>query len=278
ELQGEAVEGVIRGAAIRFTVSTNREGLRGPEIPSRKAGIRILALGDSTTFGLGVADEQTWPAVLQARLGERLGRPAGGVNAGVPGYTPYQGMRYLEERGLALDPDLVVATFGFNDADSWSSRSDYQMAWLLSFRRWEQPLLYSRLYSGAKLLVGRNEPPLYWRPKRPRLSPEEFTETMSRIQQLCASRRIPLVLVIWPYAGQKVTGDRRLINYQPLIQSFAVRQVLPVVNLVEEFARVPGTLFLDHVHANAGGNRAAAEAMMPICEEQIRKAAGKTGR
>jgi len=274
-MKGDVVEGRILGSEIRFTVSTNRHGLRGPEIPSPKAGVRVLALGDSTAFGLGVDDDQTWPAVLQGLLRERLGRPVEVINAGVPGYTAYQGMRYLEERGLSLDPDLVIATFGFNDADSWSSRSDYQMAWLLTFRRWERPLLYSRLYSGAKLLVGRNEPPIYWRMKRPRLSPEEFSETLSRIQRICASQHVPLVLVIWPYAGQKVSGNQRFINYQPLIQSFAARRNLPVVDLVERFARIAEPLFLDHVHANAAGNRAAAEAILPICEDQIEKVTGK---
>jgi lysophospholipase L1-like esterase len=264
-LEGKVIEGHIRDAAIRFTFSTNSRGLRGPEVPRRKGAFRILALGDSTTFGLGVNDDETWPAVLESLLREKTGRPVEVINAGVPGYTAFQGLRYLEDRGLSLAPDLVLATFGFNDADSWSARSDYQTAWLLAIRRWERPLLYSRLYAGLKGLYRREEPQSPPESRRPRLSGREFDFALSQIRELCSSRRIPLVLVIWPYAGQKSSGSGELVIYQPLVASFGAAHVVPVVNLVDSFAAAGGPLFFDHVHANSAGCRVAAEALSPAC-------------
>jgi hypothetical protein len=69
----------------RFRVSTGPQRLRGGSFSRKPAeGVtRILALGDSTTFGWGVEDHESWPARLQARLGER-GLAVELLNAGVP--------------------------------------------------------------------------------------------------------------------------------------------------------------------------------------------------
>ena len=56
----------------------------------------ILALGDSLTAGLGLAQSQAWPALLQARL-DAAGRKYRVVNAGVSGDTTAAGLaRTLE--------------------------------------------------------------------------------------------------------------------------------------------------------------------------------------
>jgi hypothetical protein len=68
-----------------FTVTTGPERLRNPPFaPQPEPGVfRILALGDSTTFGWGVAQEQAWPAQLEAALRAR-GAEVEVINAGVP--------------------------------------------------------------------------------------------------------------------------------------------------------------------------------------------------
>lgn len=76
--------------------------------PSPGAG-EILCLGDSLTFGWGVADEEAWPA----RLSDMLERPV--RNLAVPGYTSWQGLRLLEDEVLGRRPALVFASYGVND-------------------------------------------------------------------------------------------------------------------------------------------------------------------
>ena len=50
----------------------NRAGYRGPERPrARRPGtLRILALGDSSTFGMGLCWEKTYAALLEGGLPE----------------------------------------------------------------------------------------------------------------------------------------------------------------------------------------------------------------
>ena len=115
-------------AEIDATMSTNAAGFRVPEwtAPDPEA-FRILVLGDSVTFGLGLDDGEEWPASLGHDLREpgpaRDGAsPAAAAiqirNLAVPGYSTFQG-RVLAERFLQPDaafrPHLVICGFGFND-------------------------------------------------------------------------------------------------------------------------------------------------------------------
>src|SRR5690606_24310349 len=101
---------------LAFDLAVNRLGLRGPETTLEKpAGTyRILCLGDSTTFGLFVADSEAYPRRLEAAL--RADLPQIEVlNAGVPGFGTHDQLRFLRERAHRLAPDLVVHLFCQND-------------------------------------------------------------------------------------------------------------------------------------------------------------------
>jgi len=109
------VRGRFRGMPIRI----NRLGMRGPELgkPPPNA-VRIALLGDSHTFGWGVAWDDTFGARLAALLGERAGgRVVDVQNLGVPGYNAVQEVRTFERQLEALQPDFAVIYFVGNDAD-----------------------------------------------------------------------------------------------------------------------------------------------------------------
>ncbi|HEY0513306.1 MAG TPA: SGNH/GDSL hydrolase family protein, partial [Thermoanaerobaculia bacterium] len=91
-------------------VSINREGLRGPEIGPKAAGaLRVLALGDSFTFGVGAQGGETYPARLQEILRAR-GVRAEVLNAGAPGYGVPDEVAWFERWGRPLAPDVVLVT------------------------------------------------------------------------------------------------------------------------------------------------------------------------
>lgn len=94
----------------------NSKGFRGPEPDSRPVDLRILALGNSCTFGWGVPWEQSWTCRLEHLIEAET--DIGNVeviNAGVPGYSSHQGRIYFEKRLVDLRPDMVLVTFGWND-------------------------------------------------------------------------------------------------------------------------------------------------------------------
>lgn len=133
-------------------------GFRGAD-PDPAARPRVLALGDSSTFGWTVAAHETWPALLEADLRRELGRPddaqaagsertggnersAGGeqtpaglvqvVNGGVIGSTIRQGLERCRVVGETWRPDVVVAGFGtVNEHVPTMDMVDVEkMAWL----------------------------------------------------------------------------------------------------------------------------------------------------
>lgn len=73
----------------------------------------IVVLGDSLTAGLGVAREEAYPALLEARL-RREGYDYRVVNAGVSGDTSAGGLRRVDW-ALRASPDIVIVALGAND-------------------------------------------------------------------------------------------------------------------------------------------------------------------
>ncbi|MBZ0274131.1 SGNH/GDSL hydrolase family protein [bacterium] len=100
----------------------NEQGLRGPAVdPEARPDLRILALGCSSTYGLIVPEAAAYPRRLETRLRERLpGRSIEVLNAGVNGYSSYQGVTLLRDLGPLYRPQIV--TFMFGHTDKWKSR------------------------------------------------------------------------------------------------------------------------------------------------------------
>ena len=73
----------------------------------------IVALGDSLTAGLGVAPDEAWPALLEARL-QQEGLQYRVVNAGVSGDTSAGGVSRLDWV-LRNNPEIVIVALGAND-------------------------------------------------------------------------------------------------------------------------------------------------------------------
>ena len=99
-------------------VTYNEQGLRDrPILPKEKDEYRILALGDSVTFGWGVDQDKTFAARLESLLPGRLHQPVRVINSGVGGYNTVQEVTYFKQDGIALQPDLVLLTYVQNDVD-----------------------------------------------------------------------------------------------------------------------------------------------------------------
>ncbi len=77
---------------------------------------RILCLGDSSTFGVGLDQNQTYPARLQMILDKRNnGRIYKVYNGGRSAYSSFNLIRFLEKHGAATKPDIITISVGFAD-------------------------------------------------------------------------------------------------------------------------------------------------------------------
>ena len=102
-----------------FEYSHNSLGFRDVEhAPAKSDGVfRILALGDSFTYGVGAPFEQTYLSVLEKMLNVRGGEhpTVEIIKAGIPNYFPETERLVLEHYGLRFAPDLVLVAFLPND-------------------------------------------------------------------------------------------------------------------------------------------------------------------
>jgi lysophospholipase L1-like esterase len=99
-------------------VTTNSLGFRGREVasPKPRGRFRIVAIGDSVTFGWGVNDTETFCSQLEQLLARRFpDRDLDVVNLGVGGYDTHQEVALLRRNVSRLQPDLVLVGFYSND-------------------------------------------------------------------------------------------------------------------------------------------------------------------
>jgi hypothetical protein len=96
-------EEIAQSKEFDVPVAVDGQGLR-VQPHAAPPGPRILALGDSITFGEGVPAGSTYSAVLERTLGTRAD------NAGVPGYSSAQMLGRLRRYLPLLHPQVVVMT------------------------------------------------------------------------------------------------------------------------------------------------------------------------
>lgn len=94
-------------------VKTNALGMRDREPNDEAASnrLRVLTLGDSFAFGLGVDADKTFQRLLEKRLQERYKRPIEVLNSGIPGYGTCQEEILLKELSPRLKPNLTILCF-----------------------------------------------------------------------------------------------------------------------------------------------------------------------
>ncbi len=101
-------EMAFRTMEFAYTVHINALGLRGRELtPQKTHALRIAAIGDSFTYGLGVDLEQTWVAQLECNLRE-AGVDVEIVNLGKPGAGALFYAEIAERALPVVHPDIVI--------------------------------------------------------------------------------------------------------------------------------------------------------------------------
>ncbi len=84
-----------------------------PDPDAPPARPRIVAFGDSLTIGLGLLEQEAYPALLQQKINEN-GYEFEVINAGVSGDTSAGGLRRLDW-ALEGDVKILIVAFGGND-------------------------------------------------------------------------------------------------------------------------------------------------------------------
>lgn len=176
----------------------------------------VIFLGDSLTAGLGLAENQAYPALLDRKLDE-AGNPVRVLNAGVSGDTTAGGLSRLDWL-LSQKPDVVVVGLGANDGLRALPVEETEKNLREIVRRTKA--------AGARvLLLGMQIPPNY--------GPDYTKAFADMYPRIAEDLDVPLV----PFLLEKVGGVREL-NLEDGIHPNAQGQEIVAANVLPYLAEL----------------------------------------
>lgn len=101
----------LEGTKVKFRVTTDANGLRGPQPVTGAKRLKILCIGDSMTFGQGVPDDDAYPSQLRGELNRAGEIPVEVFNAGVISLGQREQINVAQRLIPILKPDLVLIQF-----------------------------------------------------------------------------------------------------------------------------------------------------------------------
>jgi len=81
-------------------------GFRNSDVPD---SARIIAIGDSNTYGIAATHAESWPSQLAEQTGDTV------YNMALGSYGPLQYLRLLETHALSLNPEVIVVGLYFGN-------------------------------------------------------------------------------------------------------------------------------------------------------------------
>lgn len=234
----------------------NSFGFRGPEVGPRNGKLRIATVGDSNTLGWSGEEGANWPADLERILADG-GFDSEVINAGVWGYSSHQGVPRTREV-LELEPDLVLISFGSNDAHR-VTRSDAEFSRRsLGSQRLERVLDSLRTTQLVRAVLDRLAPA--GDELVPRVDGAAYEENLRiMIDEVRRQGAVPVLLTrpfhgtVFDTLGWKHFGP----DYNLATVRVAEREGAPVID-VYSFFKEMDELFADESHFTEEGHRLAA--------------------
>ena len=132
--RGKATLGGPGGHSFEHLYIKNEERGRFDTGPRRPGVPRLLVVGDSISWCLGVRD---WTAIWTERLAralEQMGGPVEMVVSAEPGRDMWEHMAAVQELGSRVQPDVLIYQWYVNDIEVVKRRPRFHRPW----QRWSQ--------------------------------------------------------------------------------------------------------------------------------------------
>jgi lysophospholipase L1-like esterase len=284
-----------------FTVvSTNSDHLRSERplesLPPKQPGmVRIVCLGDSVTFGFRVPAvwpdkpaeydprELPFPTLLEKQL--RAANPDREIDAitmAVPGYTSHQGLAWLRRDIDKLQPDLLIVSFGWNDAslsdvpDREAIRTNWYAVAVRRLIDSSQAFAHAVRWLRARQAAKNQTQPQTPAPVRhpvARVSQREYLDNLLSIKELARQHSTAVIFLAAPYrdhSSEAPEADLMLQYRLALGATMRPRGIpfLEIRELTEEAYPSNEGWFGERIHANYMGHRLIASELLKLIESK----------
>ncbi len=264
----------------------NRDGAIGDPKDSecrKERCVRILSLGDSNTLWDG---QTSYPLVLKKLIEEdsELDCSPLLLNAGVHGYSSYQGKNYMK-RFIVFNPDIVTISFGWNDTvpvrapedkyygralKNFAERREYAVIRVMRNSR-----IFQLLEMGILSLITQ-----FVQPKtRHRVTPEDFEMNLEEMIALSQGIGAVPVIISRPHYFRKEKihiFEKDVDAYNEIARNIADKNNLLFfdMNGFSKGFRFE-EIFSDYSHFNEKGHYLAAEALYKKLRDKIAEICSK---
>lgn len=248
-------------------VKINSKGLRDYEYGYQKPEhcYRILALGDSITFGWGVGFEQTYVKTLERSLNSSRGDIKYQVlDCGVGNYQIRDEVAFLKCEGLKYNPDMVILGYFVDDAKINGKVNFFDLK--------KHSYFYALLASKFNTLKASLNPnynflnyySAFYTPGSATMA--NLDENIEELKDICRLRKIPLIVMLIPEL-------HNLKNYpfnnvrQYIAAKFSGQDNVSVLDLLSYFDNNQDPVVYwvspEDAHHNAKAQAIMAEALLP---------------
>jgi HEAT repeat protein/lysophospholipase L1-like esterase len=239
----------------------NRDGLRDRRRPREKlpGTHRVIALGDSVTYGYGFPREHAWPQVLERALAGR-GPGVEVFNVALYGWSTRQ-QRYAYERiARAYAPDTVMLAICLNDVEDLQNNLSRPPRLLRALYR-RSAFVRRVVDPEAREIASVEE--LFETPASARVERgyERLFDEIRRLRSAAEDDGARLVLLLLPEADQVGPRPHRPIP-QERLAAFARAEGLALVDPLPALRALGPAAFLDRLHLTPEGSAALANAVI----------------
>jgi len=207
---------------IRINSYGFRDYEYSPEKPPNT--YRIIVLGDSHTFGLGVNLTDTYPKVLERLLNERNdSRKYEVLNFGNPGANLVEKIELLKQKGILFHPDLIIFQW---DADDRLNRTEWEIFVNTYMERYlrEHSLSKDKLDRFTLNQIHSESQRAYMTFKLLNESPAklkvELEEEFKELEEIAHKQRAKVILLLF----------RTITTEKPILKQIADKYEWPIVD------------------------------------------------
>lgn len=280
----------LKNAVWDFTIlSTNAQSFRADyPVGAKPAGtFRIVCLGDSVTFGYRVPpvwpdrptdynpEWQPFPMLLEKEL--RKANPNRQIEVfpmAVPGYTSHQGLAWLRRDISHLNPDMVIASFGWNDASvsDVPDRKAIDTRWYPVAIRWLVD--HSQAFAHATRWLRSGDRSAQATPTLgPRVPGSEYVDNFEAIVSLVREHKASIVVIGAPYRDSKTNPPEAelMTKYRSALKEAMQQSQTPyleILELTEAAGTVNEGFFGELIHPNHMGHRLMASELLKLMKQQ----------